>query len=58
MVRFAFAQVGTVQPAPRHTISEYVQMASMTNQAAKFLILQPALTAIRDPAEWIGSFAE
>ena len=25
MVRFAFAQVGTVQPAPRHTISEYVR---------------------------------
>jgi hypothetical protein len=33
-------------------------MASMTNQAAKLLILQPALTAIRDPAEWKGSFAD
>ena len=29
MVRFAFAQVGTVQPAPSHTISEYVPLGRL-----------------------------
>ena len=29
MVRFAFALVGAVQPAPSHTISEYVPSAEV-----------------------------
>ena len=46
MVRFAFALVGAVQPAPGHTISEYVLGGSMSGVLAVNPWLSNAKTVV------------
>ena len=41
MVRFAFALVGAVQPAPSHTISEYVHVKGFGELPASQATWQP-----------------